>query len=215
MRNKVLPILFFLFLLPWSIRAQYDFPVVINGLSIGLELDGQRMVYARDFLAFSSFGCEMEPSLKINRSTLVFPRDTVPPTTATDHLTFDCNDFGTESIELWYQDRYGQWTVADSYVVIFGLGVDCGDCSGAACSSSSPLLYNGLSVSTVAGDNVSVAAREVVSYPVPNEEQYSFSEDINDTVRTYNCQSDFLNPVLIYRHQPGFIPTVGTHRRLC
>lgn len=195
-----------LVLLPLTLtHAQYDFPVVLNGLSIGLNLEGQQTVYATDFLSLPTIACTEFGQVLINRSTLQFPRGSQPPATASDSLVFDCNDFSTESIELWYQDLHQNWLVADSYVVIFGLQGNCGDCTSSNCQTTAPVLYNGLSVSFDGeSSSVNVHARNLVSREINTDEQFSFSAAVEDSVRTFTCADDGLVPVLVYSHRPGF-----------
>lgn len=196
---------FLLLLLYSNLTAQYDFPATTNGLSIGLDLNGEQTVFATDFLSTPTDECSAFGEVLINRSTLQFPRGSEPPASAGESLTFDCNDFGTESIELWYRDQFGNWLVADSYVVIFGLQNDCGGCEGDDCQSTSPIAYNGFSISFPGGvDNLSVNARELVSRTALPNENFSFSATVTDTVRAFSCSGNSLIPVLIFSHRDGF-----------
>ena len=56
------------------------------------------------------------------------PGQTVPPSTA--EICFDCNDLGTNNVDLWVQDVNGNWDYVASYINVQN---NMGACTGAQC----------------------------------------------------------------------------------
>lgn len=182
----------------WSaLVAQYDFPVVINGLSISLDLDSSRTVFPADWLVKQISDCYPD-SILISRT--VFPRGATPPAQAADSLVFNCDDFSSESIEIWWKDPSGTWLVTDSYALINGLD-SCG-CAADCAPNAVPILLNGFSTAFASGDSIVIAARELVAVSLPGQ-TYSFGPDPADSVRTFYCADAAVVNLEIFAHAPG------------
>lgn len=190
-----------------TLAAQYDFPVVVHGLSLSLDTDGQRTVRPSDWIVAQVGDCRPD-SLRISRT--VFPRLATPPPGAADSLVFTCQDSNSESVEIWWKGADNEWLVTDSYALITGFDV-C-DCEPADClpSRPTPLLLNGLSTSYGADGTRTVRARNFLA-TTESGLAYSFGPDPADSLRTYECAAGSVVAVDVYAHttngESGFAVT--------
>lgn len=180
-----------------SLTAQYDFPVVVHGLSISLDLDGNKVVYPQQWLANSINDC-LPDSLLISET--VFPRTNRPPATAADSMVFNCENFSSESVEIWWKGAENEWLVTDSYALISGF--DGCDCDSNCLENAKPVLINGYSTAYENGGNIVIHARELVN-TYTSGYHYSFGPAIADSSRTFSCTDGLLSPVDIYAHADG------------
>ncbi|PHI20049.1 hypothetical protein CEQ90_09955 [Lewinellaceae bacterium SD302] len=183
-----------------SLVAQYDFPVVINGLSVSLDYQSSKAFAARDWLAGEDSAC-LTDSVLI--SFTIFPREETPPPGAADSIYLDCANFTSESVEIWWKGSQGQWLVTDSYALIGGFdGCDCTmDCPAA----TSPILINGLAAAYEDTGSFGLLARDLVAKQRPDH-SYSFSDDAADSIRTYVCEDGEVLVLDIFAHAPGLSP---------
>ncbi len=120
--------------------CKYDFivkdckpPTVacFNGLSINIMPSGMITIWASDFLKQTYDNCTPTPEIKIGlrkaNTGVGFPSNS-------PSLTFDCNEIGTNLIELWAADAYGNADYCSTYLIVqdpFG-----------ACTPPGPLTGN-------------------------------------------------------------------------
>ncbi len=96
----------------------------INGLAIDLmPVVNEIEISATDFDLGSFDNCELE-EFRINAPSLG-PGQNVPPTSAGPSLTFNCNDVGTQTIDLWVKDIFGNWDYCSTYVLIQDNSLGC------------------------------------------------------------------------------------------
>ncbi len=198
MHHALATLLFFCCCLIGPLSAQYDFPLLTNGLAVRLDEQGAARLAATDFLAHP----ELQPTcgngiLLIGRSSSLTPRGDVPPSTVGDSITLSCNDFVFEPVEIWYQRLDGEWLVADTYVLLGGVAECACPDSLPACLLTTPLVYNGLSTSFGPGDSTIIAAAAYVARPESGA-QYSFSADPADSLLVVRLGME--NPQIVNIH---------------
>lgn len=127
--------------------------ILINGLSAALlpqpDGNGLARVSAANLIYKKSDNCQGPIKSRIRKSGTGAG---VPTTTS---VTFDCNELGTQIVEVWSRDVHGNWIVGETYVNIAeGLG-ECGDIGTPGCSpdktAPEALIFNGFAVNTVDG----------------------------------------------------------------
>jgi hypothetical protein len=126
-------------------------PYAYNGLAIELMPNvGQVELWATDFDAGSFDNCGIQ-EFRIN-SPSVGPGASVPPANAAANVLFDCDDLGTNTVDLWVLDVNGNWDYVSTYVIVqdnmFG-------CDGGAAASIAGIIENE-EANTVEGVMVSV-----------------------------------------------------------
>ena len=94
-------------------------PVCMNGLSVNLNKMGDNiimsMVAAKDFNASSTDNCTATANLKYT----VRKHDAANSTPATETvISFDCNDLGTQAIDLWVTDEAGNSDFCTTYIIV-------------------------------------------------------------------------------------------------
>lgn len=187
-----------LFFAPFSLLlAQYDFPVIINGIAVSLDYQSSKAIAATDWLALEESDCFPDSVLV---SYTFFPRDNTPPSSASDSIYFDCTNFASESIEIWWKGSQGEWLVTDSYALIDGF--DNCDCEEECPLATTPIAVNGLSTAYDIDGNVTVSARDLIAKSRAAH-TYSFSEDPADSIRLYNCEDGAVQVLDVFAHAPG------------
>ncbi len=104
--------------------------VCLNGLSINIMPTGMITLWDTDFLQYTSDNCTPTSQIKIGirkaGTGLGFPLDQ-------HSVTFDCNELGTQAVEIWAIDAYGNADYCSTYVIVqdhIGACVPAGPVSG-------------------------------------------------------------------------------------
>jgi hypothetical protein len=87
--------------------------VCINGLSVNLMQSGMITLWASDFLQYATDNCT--PSNLIKIAIRKAGTGTGFPAGSTG-VTFDCNETGTQLVEIWGQDQHGNADYCQNYV---------------------------------------------------------------------------------------------------
>ncbi|MGB3545573.1 MAG: hypothetical protein WBA17_01275 [Saprospiraceae bacterium] len=204
MRFSLLSCLFVCCCLSGPLSAQFDFPLLTNGLAVRLDEQGEARLAAADFLAHP----ELLPAcatgtLLIGRSSSLSPRGDTPPPTVGDSIVFTCDEFVFVPIEIWYRRIDNEWLVADTYVLLGGVAeCTCPDTL-PACILTTPVVYNGLSVSFGPGDSSTVAASAYAIKTEPGT-TYSFTADPADSLLVVKAGTESPEIVNIHAIRPGF-----------
>ncbi len=94
-------------------------PVCVNGLSVNLSKMGDNifmaMVNAKDFNQSSTDNCTAAADLKFTIRK-ADPNATGPATETV--VSFDCNDLGTQIVELWVTDLAGNSDYCTTYIIV-------------------------------------------------------------------------------------------------
>ncbi|MDO8366356.1 MAG: T9SS type A sorting domain-containing protein [Saprospiraceae bacterium] len=103
--------------------------VCLNGLSVNIMPTGMISLWASDFLQYTEDNCTPSNQLKIGvrkcGTGTGFPVDgNGNPITS---VTFDCNELGTQCVELWSIDAAGNADYCETYVIVQD---NLGICSG-------------------------------------------------------------------------------------
>ena len=95
--------------------------VCLNGLSVNIMQTGMITMWASDFLQYTEDNCTPSNLIKIgivesDESTGVFPVDGAGnPVTS---VTFDCNELGAQTVQLWAIDLAGNADFCETYVLV-------------------------------------------------------------------------------------------------
>lgn len=105
--------------------------LVYNGISQGVvwESAGPLVrVYATDFIRLGRDKCHDNLGWRIEKSTGILSAK--PPKSASSSVTFSCDELGTQLVDIWLRDGAGNWTKAESYVLVQDNTGACGPGSG-------------------------------------------------------------------------------------
>jgi len=92
-------------------------PYCLNGIALDLmEHTGTIETWATDLDAGSYDNCGIA-AYRIHSPSLGAGQET-PPVGSTDFIIFDCEDIGTQTVDLWILDIHGNWAYCSTYVVI-------------------------------------------------------------------------------------------------
>jgi hypothetical protein len=95
--------------------------VCLNGLSVNIMPTGMITLWAGDFLQYTEDNCTPANQLQIavipsGQSTGDFPVDALGnPITS---VTFDCNQLGTQLVQLWSKDKGDNADFCETYVIV-------------------------------------------------------------------------------------------------
>ena len=95
--------------------------VCINGLSVNIMPTGMITLWASDFLQYTEDNCTPVDKIKIgivksSQSTGSFPLDGQGnPITS---VTFDCNELGSQPVQLWAMDLAGNADFCETYLIV-------------------------------------------------------------------------------------------------
>lgn len=89
--------------------------VCMNGLSVNIMQTGMITLWASDFIQYTLDNCTPTNQLKIGirkaGAGTGFPANTTS-------VTFDCSEIGTQPVEVWAQDAYGNGSYCTTYVIV-------------------------------------------------------------------------------------------------
>lgn len=89
----------------------------INGKAITLDSGTNNVkVNARDFNLGSFDNCTIDKFLMVSPS--LGAGQILPPASATQAHVFECKDVGTQSVDFWVSDIFGNWDYCTTYVVV-------------------------------------------------------------------------------------------------
>jgi hypothetical protein len=91
-----------------------------NGLAVNIQTPGTREVPVQAFLSKVSDNCGAVSNFRIRKSN----GSPVPPSATT--VSFDCSELGTQPVEIWASDQSGNWTRAETYVIVQDNTNGCG-----------------------------------------------------------------------------------------
>ena len=141
-------------------------PICINGLSIQISQNGTIDIWASDFDSGSSYdNCTARSGLKYSFSSDVNETS----------IIFDCNQLGTNTIELWVTDEAGNQDYCSTYVIVQD---NMDYCSGNGTGSSSIDLggkvynENGIDVEDV---TVNLSGGSAAPYNTASSGNYHFN----------------------------------------
>lgn len=126
---------------------------LLNGLSVALQPQpdgsGLARVSAANLIFKKSDNCPGPIKSRIRKSGTGAG---VPTTTS---VTFNCDELGTQPVEIWSRDVHGNWIVGETYVNIAEGVEPCGTIGTPGCSpdKTAPdvLLFHGFAINTVEG----------------------------------------------------------------
>lgn len=103
--------------------------VCLNGLTGNLMQTGMITLYASDFLLHAEDNCTPEDDLefairKCGTGTAGFPVDGSGNPNIS--ITFNCDELGTQCIELWVKDAYGNADYCETYMIVQDNASNCG-----------------------------------------------------------------------------------------
>jgi hypothetical protein len=83
-----------------------------NGLAVNIQTPGTRELSVQSFINKATDNCGAVTIYRIRKSN----GSPVPPGTTT--VSFDCSELGTQAVEIWASDQSGNWTRAETYVIV-------------------------------------------------------------------------------------------------
>ncbi len=89
--------------------------VCINGLSVNIMQTGMITLWATDFLQYAFDNCT--PANQIKIAIRKAGTGTGFPTGVTS-VTFTCSELGTQPVEIWGQDAYGNASYCQTYLIV-------------------------------------------------------------------------------------------------
>ncbi|MCB9316823.1 MAG: HYR domain-containing protein [Lewinellaceae bacterium] len=125
--------------------------VCINGLSVNIMPTKMISLWDTDFLQYTEDNCTPSNLLKtaIRKSGTGTGFPTNPDGTPQKSVTFDCNELGTQFVELWSMDLAGNADYCETYVIVQdNMGI-CGTNFGNVAGALKTEGANGLEDATV------------------------------------------------------------------
>ena len=95
--------------------------VCLNGLSVNIMPTGMITLWGSDFLQYGEDNCTPADQLiygviKSSESTGSFPLD--PLGNPISNVTFDCDELGTQPVQLWAMDAAGNADFCETYLIV-------------------------------------------------------------------------------------------------
>ena len=92
-------------------------PYCINGIAMTLMPNvNQIEIWANDFDLGSYDNCGVDEFLMVSPSQ--GPGQNLPPVSAGASHVFDCDDVGTQTVDMWVKDIFGNWDYCSTYIII-------------------------------------------------------------------------------------------------
>ncbi|MBK6994679.1 MAG: T9SS type A sorting domain-containing protein [Lewinellaceae bacterium] len=196
--------------------------VCMNGLTGNLMQTGMISLFASDFLLHAEDNCTAADDLlfalkKCDDPTAGFPVDGNGNPSIS--LTFDCTELGTQCIELWAQDAFGNADYCETYMIIQDNGDNCGAGSATVAGLLKTEMSDGLEETDVelAGptfnlfDMTDQEGQYTFSNAVPMHADYTITPTKDDNplngVTTYDL-------VLISKHILGVEPFTSPYKMI-
>ncbi|MCB0533320.1 MAG: HYR domain-containing protein [Saprospiraceae bacterium] len=120
--------------------------VCLNGLSVNIMPTQMITLWANDFLQYTEDNCTPSSKLVIgirkSGTGTGFPYN--PDGTPQTSVTFDCNELGTQFVELWSIDLAGNADYCETYVIVQDNSGFCSNSAGTVAGSLKTEVGNGL-----------------------------------------------------------------------
>jgi hypothetical protein len=96
----------------------------MNGLAVELMQNINEIeIQASAFDLGSADNCGIDQLLIVSPSQ--GPGQNLPPVSAATSIIFDCTDVGTQSVDVWVSDIFGNWGYCSTYIIIQDNAVNC------------------------------------------------------------------------------------------
>ncbi|MBC7776200.1 MAG: proprotein convertase P-domain-containing protein [Phycisphaerae bacterium] len=151
--------------------------VCLNGMSANMMPTGAITLYASDFLLHASDNCTPADDLlfairKCSNGTAGFPVDGNGNPAIS--LNFDCTEVGTQCVQLWAQDAYGNADYCETYIIVQDNAGNCGAGSATVAGLLKTEMSDGLEET-----DVELAGPTFNLFDVTDQSgQYSFSNAV-------------------------------------
>lgn len=196
--------------------------VCMNGLTGNLMQTGMITLYASDFLLHAEDNCTPEDELvfairKCGTGVAGFPVDGAGNPNIS--LTFTCDELGTQCVELWAQDAYGNADYCETYMIVQDNAGNCGATTATVAGILKTEMSQGLEETDVelAGptfnlfDMTDQDGHYSFSNAVPMHADYTITPTKDDNplngVTTYDL-------VLISKHILGIEPFISPYKMI-
>jgi len=101
-------------------------PYCINGLAVDLMPNTNSIEVSAEAFDLGSFDNCGIAELRI-ASPSEGPNQTLPPPPGFNSVVFNCNQVGTQTVDLWVGDIFGNWDYCSTYVIVQDNMADCPD----------------------------------------------------------------------------------------
>lgn len=97
-------------------------PDLLTFVDLNTELGSNLQVrmYAKDYIRFGQDKCQKFIQWRITKSDDNPNPGKKPPLNAKDYVNFECNDPGSQSVQIWLGDKAGNWTKTEAFAGILG-----------------------------------------------------------------------------------------------
>ncbi|TNE56828.1 MAG: HYR domain-containing protein, partial [Bacteroidetes bacterium] len=199
--------------------------VCLNGLSVNIMPTQMITLWANDFLQYTEDNCTPSDKLVIgirkSGAGTGFPLN--PDGTPQTSVTFDCNELGTQLVELWSMDLAGNADYCETYVIVQDPNGFCGADFGTVAGTLKTEDDNGLEDANVELEGAHPALPPVSMFDFSdNTGNYSFAgvPYLGDYTVTPTKDNDPLNGVstfdlvLINKHILGLAPLNSPYKMI-
>ncbi len=199
--------------------------VCLNGLSVNIMPTQMISLWANDFLQYTEDNCTPSSKLVIgirkSGTGTGFPYN--PDGTPQTSVTFDCNELGTQFVELWSIDLAGNADYCETYVIVQDNMGFCSNAAGTVAGSLKTEVGNGLEDANVELDGSHPALPPTSMFNLSNQSgDYLFAgvPYAGDYTVTPTKDNDPLNGVstfdlvLINKHILGLEPLNSPYKMI-